>query len=140
MVTLSKPQTSGAKSDGRFGKRDFAYLPQEDVYRCRAGEQLPHRFTSEEDGKRLRRYWTTAVKIFHLNRSARLGQSGGFPDGSMSILPKAEQQRLDAKPQAMRQRRETVGHDEGPHGTTHFVTKNAFKKPLKWHSRSWLII
>src|SRR3954449_9303587 len=33
-VTLPKPQTSGAKSDGRFGKQDFVYLPEEDAYRC----------------------------------------------------------------------------------------------------------
>jgi len=32
-VTLPKPQTSGAKSDGRFGKQDFVYLPDEDAYR-----------------------------------------------------------------------------------------------------------
>ena len=44
-VTLPKPQTSGAKSDGRFGKQDFVYLPEEDAYRCPAGEQLPYRFT-----------------------------------------------------------------------------------------------
>jgi hypothetical protein len=31
---------SGAKSDGRFGKQDFVYLPTEDVYRCPAGEKL----------------------------------------------------------------------------------------------------
>src|ERR1043165_5001652 len=39
-VTLPKPQTSGAKSDGRFGKQDFVYLPEEDAYRCPAGERL----------------------------------------------------------------------------------------------------
>src|SRR6202051_1416811 len=33
-VTLPKPQTSGAKSDGRFGKQDFVYLPEQDAYRC----------------------------------------------------------------------------------------------------------
>jgi hypothetical protein len=27
-VTLPKPMTSGAKSEGRFGKQDFAYLPE----------------------------------------------------------------------------------------------------------------
>src|ERR1700704_3508973 len=54
-VTLPKPMTSGAKSDGRFGKQDFVYLPTEDVYRCPAGEKLA---TNEEDGKTLRRYWT----------------------------------------------------------------------------------
>jgi hypothetical protein len=31
-VTLPKPMTSGAKSEGRFGKQDFVYLPTEDVY------------------------------------------------------------------------------------------------------------
>jgi len=55
-VTLPKPMTSGAKSDGRFGKQDFVYLPTEDVYRCPAGEKLTYRYTNEEDGKTLRRY------------------------------------------------------------------------------------
>jgi hypothetical protein len=39
-VTLPKPMTSGAKSEGRFGKQDFVYMPAEDVYRCPAGEKL----------------------------------------------------------------------------------------------------
>src|SRR5215469_4304528 len=41
-VTLPKPMTSGAKSDGRFGKQDFVYLSDEDVYRCPAGERLKY--------------------------------------------------------------------------------------------------
>ena len=36
-VTLPKPMTSGAKADGRFGKQDFAYLPDQDAYRCPSG-------------------------------------------------------------------------------------------------------
>ncbi len=31
-VTLLKPMTSGSKSEGRFGKQDFVYVPEEDVY------------------------------------------------------------------------------------------------------------
>ena len=54
-VTLPKPMTSGAKSDGRFGKQDFVYLPTEDVYRCPAGEKLTYRYTNEEAGKTLHR-------------------------------------------------------------------------------------
>ena len=61
-VTLPKPMTSGAKSEGRFGKQDFVYLPTEDVYRCPAGEKLTYRYTNEEDGKTLRRYWTKACR------------------------------------------------------------------------------
>jgi hypothetical protein len=87
-VTLPKPMMSGAKSEGRFGKQDFAYLPEEDAYRCPAGEQLPYRFTSEEDGKRLRRYWTTACQDCSLKSQFTTGQSGGFHDGSMSICSK----------------------------------------------------
>ena len=41
-VTLPKPMTSGAKAEGRFGKQDFVYLPDEDVYRCPAGERLKY--------------------------------------------------------------------------------------------------
>jgi transposase len=55
-VTLPKPMTSTAKSEGRFGKQDFVYLPTEDVYRCPAGEKLTYRFTREEAGKTLHRY------------------------------------------------------------------------------------
>ena len=39
-VTLSKPMTSGSIADSRFGKQDFVYLPEEDAYRCPAGERL----------------------------------------------------------------------------------------------------
>src|SRR5438552_16070316 len=40
MVTLPKPQTSEAKSEGRFGKQDFRYVAGEDIYICPAGEKL----------------------------------------------------------------------------------------------------
>jgi transposase len=55
-VTLPKPMTSSAKSAGRFGKQDFAYLADEDVYRCPAGEKLVYHMTSQQDGKLIRRY------------------------------------------------------------------------------------
>jgi hypothetical protein len=32
-VTLPKPITSGIKAKGRYGKQDFVYLPEEDIYR-----------------------------------------------------------------------------------------------------------
>jgi transposase len=126
-VTLPKPQTSGAKSDGRFGKQDFVYLPEEDAYRCPAGEQLPYRFTSEEDGKRLRRYWTTACQDCSLKSQCTTGPERRIPRWEHEHLLEAVQQRLDANPQAMRQRRETVEHPFGTMkarmGATHFLTK-----------------
>jgi hypothetical protein len=52
-VTLPKPMTSNPK---RFGKQDFRYVAEEDVYICPAGERLAYSFTTEEHGLILRRY------------------------------------------------------------------------------------
>src|SRR5712691_7533413 len=57
-VTLPKPMTSGIEARGRFGKQDFVYLSEEDVYICPAGERLAYSFTTEENGLVLHRYWT----------------------------------------------------------------------------------
>src|SRR6202789_4421265 len=59
-VYLPKPMTSGLLAKGRFGKQDFVYVAADDVYLCPAGEQLTYHYTNEEEGKTLRRYWTTA--------------------------------------------------------------------------------
>src|ERR1044072_2748150 len=126
-VTPPKPQTSGAMSDGRFGKQDFVYLPEEDAYRCPAGEKLPYRFTSEEGGKRMRRYWTTACRNCPLKSRCTTGPERRIPRWEHEHLLDAVQQRLDANPEAMRQRRETVEHPFGTMkarmGATHFLTK-----------------
>src|SRR5262249_86818 len=53
-VTLPKPMTSNSKAEGRFGKQDFRYVLDEDVYICPAGERLPYRYTNEENGLILR--------------------------------------------------------------------------------------
>jgi transposase len=57
---VPKPLTSGAKADGRFGKQDFIYRPEDDTYRCPAGEALTRRL--HQRGRRpwtSTRYWTT---------------------------------------------------------------------------------
>jgi hypothetical protein len=112
-VTLPKPLTSGAKSEGRFGKQDFVYLPEQDAYRCPAGERLPYRYTNEEAGKMLRRYWTTACQDCLLKRQCTTGPERRITRWEHEHLLEAVQQRLDANPHAMRQRRETVEHPFG---------------------------
>jgi transposase len=126
-VTLPKPMTSGAKSEGRFGKQDFVYLPAEDVYRCPAGEKLTYRFTNEENGKVMRRYWTTACPNCPLKSRCIKGPERRISRWEHEHVLEAVQQRLDANPQAMRLRRETVEHPFGTlkmrMGATHFVMK-----------------
>ena len=126
-VTLPKPMTSGAKSDGRFGKQDFVYLATEDVYRCPAGEKLTYRYTSEEDGKALRRYWTTACSSCPIKARCTTGPQRRIARWEHEHVLEAVQQRLDNNPQAMRTRRETAEHPFGTlkmrMGATHFLMK-----------------
>jgi transposase len=126
-VTLPKPMTSGAKSDGRFGKQDFVYLPTEDVYRCPAGEKLTYRYTNEEDGKTLRRYWTTACTHCPLKARCTTGPERRITRWEHEHVLEAVQQRLDENPRAMRVRRETAEHPFGTlkmrMGAAHFLMK-----------------
>jgi transposase len=43
---VPKPLTSNSKADGRFDKRDFVYIAQDDEYRCPAGQRAIKRFTT----------------------------------------------------------------------------------------------
>ena len=94
-VTLPKPMTSGAKAEGRFGKQDFVYLPGEDAYRCPAGQHLKYRYSNEEDGKKLRRYWTTACPACPLKSKCTTGPERRIPRWEHEHLLDAVQQRLD---------------------------------------------
>jgi hypothetical protein len=126
-VTLPKPLTSGAKSNGRFGKQDFVYLPDEDVYHCPAGERLKYHYTNVENGLTLRRYWTNACQSCVLKHHCTTGKERRITRWEHEHVLDEVQSRLDANPQAMRQRRETVEHPFGTMkarmGATHFLTK-----------------
>lgn len=126
-VTLPKPMTSGAKSEGRLGKQDFLYLESQDAYRCPAGQWLTYRFTREEDGKQVRRYWTNACGGCALKKKCTTGNERRISRWEHERVLEAVQERLDADPMAMRRRRETVEHPFGTMkarmGATHFLCK-----------------
>jgi transposase len=126
-VTLPKPMTSGAKSEGRFGKQDFVYLPEQDVYRCPAGERLKYYFTNVENGLTLRRYWTNACRTCALKNRCTTGVQRRITRWEHEHVLETVQRRLDENPQAMRLRRETVEHPFGTikarMGATHFLMK-----------------
>jgi transposase len=126
-VTLPKPQRSGAKSEGRFGKQDFVYLADENVYRCPAGEKLKYRFTAEEHGQKLHRYWTDACQTCPIKAQCTTGRERRITRWEHEEVVEAVQERLDQNPDAMRTRRETVEHPFATMkmrmGATHFLTK-----------------
>lgn len=47
---MPRPMVSGAKADGRFGKQDFVYNPEDDSYRCPARQRLVRHMTNVENG------------------------------------------------------------------------------------------
>jgi hypothetical protein len=61
--------TSNSKAEERFGKQDFRCVADDDVYICPAGETLPYRYTTEENGLILRRYWTNACQDCPIQRA-----------------------------------------------------------------------
>ncbi len=126
-VTLPKPQTSEAKSEGRFGKQDFRYVIEENIYICPADEKLIHRFASEEKGLVLHRYWSNACRTCALKAQCTKGPQRRITRWEHEHVVDAVQARLDKNPDAMRTRRETVEHPFGTlkmrMGATHFLMK-----------------
>jgi len=126
-VYLPKPLTSGAKAKGRFGKQDFVYVAEDDVYLCPSGERLTYRYSNEEAGKMLRRYWTSACHACALKSKCTTGRERRISRWEHEAVLESVQARLDRNPDKMRLRRQTVEHPFGTikswMGATHFQMK-----------------
>src|SRR5207248_2170812 len=126
-VTLPKPVTSGIEAKGRFGKQDFRYVAEEDVYVCPAGEKLAYHYTNEENGLVLQRYWTNACRSCAIKNRCTTGKERRITRWEHETVLEAVQKRLDKNPDKMRVRRQTVEHPFGTikswMGSTHFQMK-----------------
>ena len=127
VTILPKPQTSGSQADGRFGKRDFHYVPEDDEYRCPAGERLIWRMTTQEKGQTLHRYWSSACPRCSIKAQCTPSPYRRVTRWEHEAVLEAVQARLDRDPEKMRTRRETVEHPFGTikawMGATHFLLK-----------------
>ena len=126
-VTLPKPMTSNSKAEGRFGKQDFRYVAEEDVYICPAGERLAYSYTSEDKGLVVHRYATKACRHCAIKHNCTKGNERRIKRWEHEHIIEVVQRRLDEHPEKMRQRRETVEHPFGTikarMGATHFLMK-----------------
>lgn len=124
---VPKPLTSNSRFDGRFDKRDFTYDERSDVYRCPAGQIAIYRFTAVEDGKTLRKYWSSACRDCHLKPQCTPAPSRRISRWEHEDVLEMVQARLDGAPEASRLRQRTVEHVFGTlkawMGSTHFLTK-----------------
>ncbi len=127
-ATLPKPMSTGMRANGRFGKQDFRYVGDQDMYICPAGETLS--FVShkrETGGLDLRRYATTECGTCPMKACCTTSAQRVVTRWEHEHLLEDVQRRLDENPQAMRVRRETVEHPFGTikmrMGATHFLMK-----------------
>lgn len=126
-VTLPKPLTSGVRAKGRYGKQDFRYVADEDVYICPAGERLIYHYTNVEDGRTLRRYWTNACQDCAIKHLCTTGKERRIARWDHEHVLEEVERRLDENPDKMRTRRQTAEHPFGTFkawmGYTHFQMK-----------------
>ena len=124
---LPKPQTSGNMAKGLFGKRDFLYKSEDAEYECPAGQRLIYRFTRQENGKMIRRYWSSACPQCTLKPQCTTGKYRRVSRWEHEAVIEAAERRLDREPDRMRVRRSTVEHPFGTlkswMGHTHFLTR-----------------
>jgi len=124
---LPKPTTSNAKAEGRFDKADFVYIARDDEYECPAGQRAIYRFSREENGLLLRRYWSSACPRCPMKAQCTPSDYRRISRWEHEAVLEAVQRRLDKQPYAMTLRRRTVEHVFGTlkhwMGSTHFLTR-----------------
>src|SRR5436190_9144714 len=126
-AVLPKPMTSNAKAEGRFDKGDFIYIAKDDEYQCPVGQRASYRFTREENGLQLRRYWSSACPQCPMKAQCTPSDYRRISRWEHEAVLEAVQRRLDKHPDAMMLRRRTVEHVFGTlkhwMGSTHFLTR-----------------
>jgi transposase len=126
-AVVPKPMTSNNLADGLFDKRDFTYDAKKDVYRCPAGKIATYRFTSEEKGKTLHKYWSSECPHCPMKSRCTRSKYRRIARWEHEDVLDVVQGRLEGAPEAMRLRRQTVEHVFGTlkawMGSSHFLTK-----------------
>ena len=121
---LPKPQTSGNQARGYFGKRDFIYHPKDDEYQCPAGERAIYRFTREENGKMIRRYWSSACTHCAMKSQCTTSKNRRISRWEHEFILDELEARMERVPDMMKVRRSPVEHPFGTikswMGSTHF--------------------
>jgi len=124
---VPKPDTSNARAAGRYGKEDFLYLPDQDAYRCPAGQLLTRRFESVEGGLAMSTYWTSGCPACPLKPQCTTGGERRVKRWEHEDVVEELSARRKAIGDAMAIRRETVEHPfatiKAWMGATHFLCK-----------------
>ena len=122
---VPKPLTSNAGAAGRFDRRDFRYIAEDDEFECPGGERAIARFDTVEAGLKITKYWASACTRCPIQKdTCTTGEYRRITRWEHEDVLDAMQARLDRMPEASRIRRRTVEHPFGTlkawMGSTHF--------------------
>jgi hypothetical protein len=124
---VPKSRTSGAKKHGRFDKRDFIYVAEDDEYQCPAGERAIYRFDSKEHGEEIKKYWSSACVRCSIKSQCTPSIYRRISRLKYEDILDEMQIRIDANPEASKIRGRTVEHPFGTikswMGATYFLTR-----------------
>jgi transposase len=119
---VPRPKTSPNRAKGLFDRARFKYLKRSDAYRCPAGERLSHRMITTEQGKTIRRYWTSACSGCALKARCTTGKERRISRWAHEDVLERAEKRLKKNPEMMLARRSLVEH---PFGTMKSWTSSA---------------
>jgi transposase len=121
---IPRIHTSGSLKKGLFSKRDFKWIAEDNEFECPAGERLIWRFTTEEHGKTIDKYWSSSCPTCPIKKQCTTSPYRRVSRWEHEDVLDRVQDRLDGEPERMRIRRETVEHPFGTikswMGSTHF--------------------
>jgi transposase len=124
---VPKTMTSNNQAKGLFGKQDFIYRPEDDEYECPAGERLIYRYTGDDRGKVVKKYWSSACPNCPTKPQCTTGKNRRVSRWEHEAVMDKLEARMEQNPKIMGVRKGTVEHPFGTikswMGSTHFQMK-----------------
>ena len=129
---VSKPLTSANSARGLYGKESFRYDAKANCYQCPAGKTLTYRFSTHELGRPIHYYRASECKACPIKtKCTRNKQNRTITRLAFEEVQEAMEQRVQANPQIMPQRKAIIEHVFGTikraFGYDHFLCRGNAK-------------
>ena len=134
---IPKADTSANTARGLYGKSQFQYDADQDVYACPAGAALTYRFSTCELGRELKYYRATGCQTCALkSRCTRNQANRTITREANEPLMEAMAARMKQQPAKFKLRKPLAEHPFGTikrwFGYTHFLLKGLVKVRCEW--------
>ncbi len=134
---VPKADTSANTAQGLYGKSRFQYDAAKDVYVCPAGTALTYRFSTDEKGRQVRYYRTSACKGCALKKQCTRNRAGRTITREQDeAVMEAMAARVAAQPEKLKLRKQLCEHPFGTikrfFGYTYFLMKGLAKVRCEW--------